>query len=373
MDTAYELLIEKLSRQASAKNIPLNGSFELTARCNFNCRMCYIHDRKCDHSIAARELTADQWIKLAEDARDAGMLNLVLTGGEIFLRSDFRQIYESAARMGFKITLYTNASLIDSEKAKWLGKLPPTSVEITLYGASADTYEKICGNAKAYNQVISAIDMLLAEGINIELKTTVTKDMIDDYEAMAEFSFKRGTPLNIVNYLYPAKSTCTANNCRLSPEELVDFEEKFRATNHRLREVYSKGALSEQTAECAKKLVRDLNDMKPDAGKSKSAFSCNVGSSDFWIAWDGRMLPCGIMEEPALLPLEIGFASAWTELGKQCRDIPVCRECEECSIQDYCIACPAKLKTETGSYDKPAEYLCRLTRLVKERFPDNKV
>ena len=225
MDTTYNLLIRKLSRQASNKKIPLNGAFELTPRCNFNCRMCYIHKQSNDCSCVDRELTTDQWIRLASDARDAGMLNLVLTGGEIFLRKDFETIYESVARMGFNITLYTNASLIDSKKAKWLGRIPPTAMEITLYGASAETYEKICGNGAAYKKVIQAIDLLLAEGINIELKTTVAEDNLDDYDSLAEFSFKRGIPLNIVDYLYPVRSSLLEPNaCRLTPDKLVDFQ-----------------------------------------------------------------------------------------------------------------------------------------------------
>jgi len=215
MKTAYDLLIEKLSLQAGLQRIPLNGAFELTSRCNFNCRMCYVHDKSEDKSLIRRELTADQWIGIAEDAREAGMLNLVLTGGEIFLRSDFKDIYERLSRMGFKITLYTNGSLIDETKAKWLGRIPPTSMEITLYGASADTYEKMCGNAAGYERTIKAVDMLMADGVNLELKMTVTHDNMGDMEQIAEFAYKRGLPLSIVDYLFPQMACGSPDHCRL--------------------------------------------------------------------------------------------------------------------------------------------------------------
>ena len=107
---------------------------ELTSRCNFNCKMCYIHNPSRDKSVVDRELTADQWIRLATDARDAGILNLVPLLREIFLRSDIEYIYETLSRMGFKIILYTNGSLIDETKAKWLGRIPPTSMEIIFTG-----------------------------------------------------------------------------------------------------------------------------------------------------------------------------------------------------------------------------------------------
>jgi radical SAM protein with 4Fe4S-binding SPASM domain len=369
MNPTYELLIKKLSLQAGAMNLPLNGVFELTSRCNLNCRMCYIHDQKADDSLDSRELSTDQWLRLASEARDAGMLNLLLTGGEIFLKKDFRIIYESIIRMGLNIHLYSNATLIDAETAKWLGKIPPTRMEITIYGASAETYGKLCGNMAAYSRVVNAIDMLLAEGINIDLRTTITEYNIDDYDAIAEFSYKRGIPLNIVDYLYPARSsTQLVNSCRLTPEKLIDVQKDIAETNLRLLKKYSKGTISAQSSDLVDKYAENPVKVKPDPKMAESAFVCCAGSSDFWITWDGRMLPCGALEEPAVLPLEIGFTNAWKELGMQCGNIPVCRECRNCEIRDYCLTCPAKLKFETGYYNRPAEYLCQLAQLTKNRF-----
>ena len=85
------------------------------------------------------------------------------------------------------------------------------------------------------------------------------------------------------------------------------------------------------------------------------------------------MVPCGMMKEPAINLLDTDFKEAWERLYKGCLDIPVCIECKECSIRDYCDVCPAKLKTETGYYDRPAQYLCELTRLTKERLYDKDI
>jgi uncharacterized radical SAM superfamily Fe-S cluster-containing enzyme len=52
--------------------LPIGGNFELTSRCNFRCPMCYVH-QAADAEIAGRELTAQQWISLATQARDMGM------------------------------------------------------------------------------------------------------------------------------------------------------------------------------------------------------------------------------------------------------------------------------------------------------------
>jgi len=369
MKTAYDLLIEKLSMQAGLKKIPLNGAFELTSRCNFNCKMCYIHNPSRDKSVVDRELTADQWIRLATDARDAGMLNLVLTGGEIFLRSDIEYIYETLSRMGFKIILYTNGSLIDETKAKWLGRIPPTSMEITLYGASAETYEKLCGNAAGYEGTIRAVDMLLAEGINLELKMTVTYDNMNDMEQIAEFSYKRGLPLTIVDYLYPQMACGTLENCRLNAEDMVDFLKRYFSVIGKLRETYSTGELPKQTLERAARMVEDMERLDQDFDKDsgQSAFTCKAGSSSFWVTWEGIMVPCGMMTEPTVNILETDFRTAWDKLTKGLLDIPACSECMECDSRNICDVCPAKLKTETGYYDRPAPYLCELARISREK------
>jgi radical SAM protein with 4Fe4S-binding SPASM domain len=369
MKTAYDLLIEKLSMQAGLKKIPLNGAFELTSRCNFNCKMCYVHDQSKDNSVIDRELTAGQWIKLAEDARDAGMLNLVLTGGEIFLRSDLKEIYERLSRMGFKITLYTNGSLIDETKAKWLGRIPPTSMEITLYGASADTYEKLCGNGSGYERTVRTVDMLLAEGINLELKMTVTYDNMNDMEQLAEFSYKRGLPLSLVDYLYPQMACEAPDRCRLNAEDMVDFLKRYFSVIGKLRETYSTGELPKQTLERAARMVEDMERLDQDFDKDsgQSAFTCKAGSSSFWVTWEGIMVPCGMMTEPTVNILETDFRTAWDKLTKGLLDIPACSECMECDSRNICDVCPAKLKTETGYYDRPAPYLCELARISREK------
>lgn len=369
MNSAFELLLDKLSAQAAIKDIPLNGAFELTSRCSLNCKMCYVHTNRDDTGVKERELTAQQWIRLAEDAREAGMLNLILTGGEVFVRQDFEEIYEHLARMGFNINLYSNATLIDEKKVKWLGRIPPAQMEITLYGASADTYERLCGNRDAYRAAIRNIDLLLSEGVNIELKTTVTYDNMKDYAELAEFAYKRGLPLSIVDYLYPARvAACTAEENRLSPEDLADFLKTVDKTN---RHIYGDNCNEQQGQESESrqdKLLQELMDIKQSSGLKTSAFRCNAGKSDFWITWDGRMLPCGVLEEPSALPLEYGFKKAWELVGSGCKSIPLCRQCYECRHIEYCNMCPAKLKSETGHFDRPAPYLCRLAELVGDRM-----
>lgn len=117
----------------------------MTARCNFNCRMCYIHDINSMNELKERELPVSWWLKTAEEARKEGLLFLLLTGGEAMLRADFRELYQELAQMGFRLVINTNGSLIDEKILELFRKYPPGRVNVSMYGASEETYKRLCG------------------------------------------------------------------------------------------------------------------------------------------------------------------------------------------------------------------------------------
>ena len=122
MDITHSQLTDFLFAKADINRIPLAGSFELTPRCTLNCKMCYIHKSSCDKSAISEEKDASFWINLATQAKDAGMLILLLTGGEPLLRQDFEEIYVACKKLGLLVSVNTNATLLDSEKIKLFEK-----------------------------------------------------------------------------------------------------------------------------------------------------------------------------------------------------------------------------------------------------------
>ena len=94
-----------LHRKGARLGLPISGTFELTARCNFDCPMCYVHLKQEDIDAQGKELTAAQWIEMARQAKDAGMVFVLLTGGEPLLRPDFEEIYVSLIQMGLMVTI----------------------------------------------------------------------------------------------------------------------------------------------------------------------------------------------------------------------------------------------------------------------------
>ena len=100
-----------LHARACRSGTPLAGNFELTARCNFNCKMCYVHLTAEEQQRRGRELTADEWLAIAQEARSRGMLFLLLTGGEPLIRKDFRYLLTELKKMGLLVSVNSKGPL----------------------------------------------------------------------------------------------------------------------------------------------------------------------------------------------------------------------------------------------------------------------
>ena len=174
-----------LHAKASRRKVPLSGTFELSPVCNFACKMCYV--RKTPEQIR-REGKAlipwQAWLELAKQCRDAGTLYLLLTGGEPFLYPGFRELYTQLHKMGFILYINSNGTMIDAQTVDWLKQIAPGRVNITLYGAGPETYQRICGHADGYQRAMDAIRMLQEANIPVVINASMIPENAGDLEAI---------------------------------------------------------------------------------------------------------------------------------------------------------------------------------------------
>lgn len=347
-----------LTRRCSALGIPVSGTFELTPRCNLHCKMCYIRMTPEQMAPIGREHTATQWLRLARDARDAGMTFLLLTGGEPTLRSDFPEIYEGLTQLGLSISINTNGTLLTPAIRELWHRLPPAQVNITLYGTCREDYNRLCCNPDAFDRVVEALDWLKSENILVHLNTTMAPDNLHHWLEIEEFAKKRGLELRMTAYCFPPVRRGSCDTCsefsRIPPEkagELIVRDILFRegpaAILHR-----------------AKNIDTPIqNSCELDTGEP---MQCTAGRSQFWITWDGRMTPCGMLNAPVAHPFDVSFADSWNVLKKEVQQIRLCPDCATCSISSTCMNCAAVTSTETGHFDGKPEYMCRMNQAYRE-------
>ena len=361
MELTYDTLISRLFVKATQTGTPLAGTFELTSRCTLNCKMCYIHSKANDGEVIQKEKSTKWWLDLAKKAQEAGTLLLLLTGGEPMLRQDFEEIYLACKKMGLLISINTNATLIDEKKIQLFKKNPPQRVNITLYGTSRETYGSLCGVPEAFDRVIWAIKALKEAGINIKLNYTVTPYNKDDVIKASDFAEELGVPIQTVTYMFPPLRACA--DCgeadRLSPEDAARV--MINLQKHRLGDDFNKFLE-----------YKDKNKKTPDyfddCEKEGERIKCRAGSTTFWVTWDGKMTPCGMMVEPAS---EIGedFEKAWQKIRKEREEIILPPQCTNCEYKANCDICAAVSYAETGRFDGVPTYACEKAkayeRLVK--------
>ena len=89
---------------------------------------------------------------------------------------------------------------------------------------------------------------------------------------------------------------------------------------------------------------------------------CRAGITSFWMTWEGKMLPCGMIPDKGKNPWEIGFDKAWENAKNIVSEITLPVKCAGCGKKDECKACAAMVYTETGTYDKVPQYRCEMTK-----------
>ena len=346
----------QLHARCAQMAVPLAGSFELTGRCNFRCKMCYVRHEQGAHG----ELTAQQWLELGEQAAKRGMIFLQLTGGEPLLREDFREIYAGLKKLGLLISLNTNGALLDGDMLEFLRKDPPIRLNVSLYGGGNGDYQALCG-VPAFDRVTENILRARDAGLQLWLTYAITPENAGGISAVCSFARENRLPIKGSAYMFPpvrvnAGRYGTAPG-RLDPEAAAEYmlrwwEEHFCA--ERLR------------AECEKK--------RCPGGEcaERVPMGCRAGRTSFWITWDGRMLPCGMFPGAGYALREYGFDDAWDMIRRDCASVRLPVICTECEYRSGCHLCAASCFAETGTFERPPAYICRMTKhldtIVRKKY-----
>ena len=324
-------------REASfEKGIPLIGSFELTPRCNLDCKMCYVHLDQ--GQMKHNELTPEQWISLIDQACNAGMLYATLTGGECLLYPGFKKIYEHLQSRGVLVTILTNGTLLDKEMVAWIAERSPQKVQISVYGSSPEGYEAVTGRADAFYEVDQAIDLIKKAGIPFTLAITVSKQMYDDFESTLEYCTSKG-PLScdVNTFQFKARKETGRDYASYS----LSIDQQVEIFKIRLRNAGKEFIPYGCEGELLEKSFFTGTERRGDKGKKTSGIQCTAGRVGFSINWDGRMLACNTFEFAEAFPLKDGFSKAWQYINKKSCEYNMPPECFNCVYKSVCISCPA--------------------------------
>lgn len=348
---------EYLSRKAAFLGIPLSGTFELTPVCNMACKMCYVRMTAQEQQAIAPLATTEQWLDLAKTAQSQGMLYLLLTGGEPFLRSDLFDLLKELQNMGLLVSINTNGTLINEKMVEKLCQYPPVRLNVTLYGASDDTYARLCGNPKGFTQVDRAVNLLKEAGLTVKLNCSLTPHNAGDLDAMFAYAREKELVLQTCGYMFPPlrrDPSMVGMNERFTPEEAAYYSARIAC--------HAQGAERFLTQVENAPMPSDPEDCGTYEGTGDS-MTCRAGRCGFWVTWDGRLMPCGMFPgENAPNVFTGDFAAAWEQVKREAAAIRLPTQCAACHEKNRCKTCAAMVLTETGGFSQAPKYRCAMTK-----------
>ena len=347
-EVPFSVLRERLDIEA--KRIPIEGTIETTFRCNLNCAHCYVNEPVGDFAIRDRELSLERLKMLVDEAAAAGCLNLLFTGGEVLVRPDFAELYLHAVRRGLLVTVFTNGTLVTDAIAALFDEYRPAAIEITLYGMSRETYERVTQIPGSYDKCIAGIGRLVARQIPLKLKTMALAWNQHEVAAMHDYAKSLGLPFIFDGLLNP-RVDCGANRngeLQLTAEELVALDLADPARMRDFQEF------------CARFVPA------PDETvASEHVYQCGAGQTSFTVDPYGTLQMCQLSRRSGFDLRQDSFARGWNEVFPRLRERrwqtdAVCRTCNLISL---CGSCPGAAEMETGDIEGMVAQFCEIAHL----------
>ncbi len=350
----FDSFTRYLGRKAREQGVPVFGDFELTPLCNLNCRMCYVHLTPAQMK-EQKLLSVDQWKDLMYQAFRAGMVHATLTGGECLTYPGFKELFLYLHSLGCEVSVFTNGVLLDQEWIDFFKEHTPAEIQITLYGDSEDTYERVTG-VRAFSQVVEHIRMLQDAELPVRICVTPNRYLGEDVFETVRVAHALSPGVSINTNLFTPKEETGRSGQKDDPdaETYIRIHRYLASLNGRklqevnVRELPETGRRTEES------------DRQTAAGTERGLL-CGGGRSCFTISWKGTMHPCSMMDMIEGIPLRDGFTEAWKEVHQAADSWPRPAVCSSCAYRSVCDSCAAYRLQFAMPEEVPHE-LCRLTK-----------
>lgn len=340
--------VKKLAASAYAARVPIAASVDVTRRCNLLCCHCYLGGNRGERADVA-EMSTTEACTILDQLREAGTLFLLLTGGEPLTRPDFADIYCHAARCGFITSVFSNATLVNDAVVRLFQQYPPRAVDVTIYGASARTYERVTRVPGSFEQCIRGLKRLRAGGVRVTAKTMLLKDNQHECADIEALARQYGDKFRVDASIFPRlDGDRHPLACRLEPQVAADLDLSAPG-----RAAAWQGALERP----------DRNHAADD-----DLFHCGAGRSACHVDAQGNLMAC-MLSARCRYPLRQGsFADGWNGPIREyvTRKAPPESPCRVCPDWIWCGYCPEMQMLETGGNSAVPEWMCALGRCRRE-------
>lgn len=160
---------------------------ELTYRCPLQCPYC---SNPLDFAKQDKELTTAQWIKVFEEAREMGAVQIGFSGGEPLVRKDLPELIRAARDLGFYTNLITSGIGLTEKKIDAFAEAGLDHIQISFQASDETLNAALAGNAKAFRQKLEMAKAVKAHGYPMVLNFVLHRHNIDQIDKIIDLSIE---------------------------------------------------------------------------------------------------------------------------------------------------------------------------------------
>jgi len=340
--------------------LPLEGSINLTYRCNNNCRHCWLKIPS-DSLEKKAELNFTEIRRIVDESRKMGCRCWSISGGEPMVRPDFSEVFDYLTGNSHSYFINTNGTLITPKIAKVLKRKGVKMV--ALYGATKDVHDHITRNPGSFEATMRGFRYLKETGVGFMVQLIPMKDNYHQFKEMVRLAESLSKHYRIgAAWLYLCASGDKKRNAeimrqRLPPKEVVELDKP---------DLSYEDWMEKENSGC-----HNIN------GNGYLFSSCISSRRNFHIDPYGKMTFCCFIKDPALhYDLRRGsFKEAWNEfIPSLSNKIKVIEDhknnCGSCGYKNDCRICPVYGYLEHRDFNAKVEYLCAVAK-ENRKFKEN--
>ena len=351
----YKDVSFKIHESSLEKRRVVKAQLELTYRCNLHCLHCYT-DPYNKKAYFPREMSLEEILRLLDEMAELGILWLTLTGGEIFMRKDFFQIYETAYEKGFLLALFTNGTVFTGEMIGRLKERPPFLIDISCHSVDENAFDRFTQVPGSFQRFRQGIELLRASGLEFALKTKAMTWNKDEIPRIREFVESLGKEFGFTTALHPRLDGDTSSlRLRLAAGEIKALETTEKVW-------------IEDEESC--RISRDWLSEPPE-----ELYRCGCATNAVHInAW-GELGACTFEYESRASLREYSLSAAIEKVFAGVRALRYRKKtpCARCELHTFCEKTPTTARWEVQDPEEPVPWHCDTALDRAERLTQKKL
>lgn len=309
--------------QLNSLTRPFSVSFEVTNKCNLDCVFCSARLKEYSRD----DLTTEQITNIIARLADEGILDVFLTGGEPFLRSDLAEIIDACLRRGMNITLSTNGTNVSAEAAKSVLAAGLDEIQVSLHGL-ASVHDALVQRIGAFDSARQGLRHLVEAGLRVSIAAVAMKSNYQDLPALARETAKRGAKFFRLLRLMPHSIQLAAE--QLSEPQMIGLAQELSNIQTEFEDftvrIHTSPGLGDERFWTSREhaLVHPL------------CHTCTAGKLSMGILANGDCVPCVELKQPEFVCgniLRDGVGEVWgSKPMRQLRQIAPEKYVGECAL-----------------------------------------